>query len=263
MSTSKQHDGPLLSVRVTPADSGGAGWRWEVEMSAADHSGTKKLGYRANGALAELGTDFIIEVHDSDRPVWTGMPASHRQDIRKVITCLVESAAAALKVMKQAWIQSETNMVILDRSMPDGRAALGWEVRELAAAAKVSIDTVARFEAGEALKERTIEALRPTLDLTGIEFIPENGGGPGARLKSRPAANAGESKPAPRTKTVRPHRLSARLADRYRSVTADTNSRRMPMLILPSHPRYRPDSGTPSQSSAGTCPVTFLVRQCA
>ena len=38
------------------------------------------------------------------------------------------------------------------------RAALGLGVRELAAAAKVSVDTVARFERGEELKERTIDA---------------------------------------------------------------------------------------------------------
>jgi transcriptional regulator with XRE-family HTH domain len=65
------------------------------------------------------------------------------------------------------------------------RAALGLGVRELAAAAKVSADTVARFERGEDLKERTIEALQRTLETAGVEFIDENGGGPGVRLKKR------------------------------------------------------------------------------
>jgi len=63
------------------------------------------------------------------------------------------------------------------------RAALGCGVRELAAAAKGSIDTVARFERGDELKERTIEALQLTLEAGGIEFIDENGGGPGVRLQ--------------------------------------------------------------------------------
>jgi len=58
-------------------------------------------------------------------------------------------------------------------------------VRDLAAAAKVSADTVARFERGEELKERTVEALKQTLELAGIEFIEENGGGPGVRLRKR------------------------------------------------------------------------------
>jgi transcriptional regulator with XRE-family HTH domain len=63
------------------------------------------------------------------------------------------------------------------------RAALGLGVRELAAAAKVSIDTVTRFERGDELKERTIEALQRALEAAGIEFIDENGGGPGVRLR--------------------------------------------------------------------------------
>jgi len=65
------------------------------------------------------------------------------------------------------------------------RAALGWGIRELAGSAKVSIDTVARFERGEELKERTVDAIRHALVAAGIEFIDENGGGPGVRLRKR------------------------------------------------------------------------------
>jgi transcriptional regulator with XRE-family HTH domain len=65
------------------------------------------------------------------------------------------------------------------------RAALGIGVRELAAAAKVSVDTVARFERGEELKERTIDALQHALEAAGIKLIDENGGGPGVRLAKR------------------------------------------------------------------------------
>jgi transcriptional regulator with XRE-family HTH domain len=65
------------------------------------------------------------------------------------------------------------------------RAALRIGVRELAAAAKVSVDTVARFERGEELKERTIESLQHALEAAGIKLIDENGGGPGVRLRKR------------------------------------------------------------------------------
>ena len=67
------------------------------------------------------------------------------------------------------------------------RAALGMGVRELAAAAKVSVDTVARFERGEELKERTVDALQRALETAGIKLIDENGGGPGVRLAKRRA----------------------------------------------------------------------------
>jgi transcriptional regulator with XRE-family HTH domain len=70
------------------------------------------------------------------------------------------------------------------------RAALGWGVRELAAAAKVSTDTVARFERGDELKERTIDALQRALEAAGIEFT--NGQQPGVRLTKAAAARSAE-----------------------------------------------------------------------
>ena len=63
------------------------------------------------------------------------------------------------------------------------RAALGLGVRELAALAKVSPNTIARLERGEDLRERTIDDIRAALETAGVEFIPENGGGPGVRLR--------------------------------------------------------------------------------
>lgn len=67
------------------------------------------------------------------------------------------------------------------------RAALSWGVRDLAAAAKVSPDTIARMERGETLYPRTLEAIRAAFEAAGVEFIPENGGGVGVRLKAKGA----------------------------------------------------------------------------
>ena len=71
-------------------------------------------------------------------------------------------------------------MIFLPVQCRMARAALGLGVRELAAAAKVSIDTVARFERGDQLKERTVEALQHALEAAGVEFT--NGERPGVRL---------------------------------------------------------------------------------
>ncbi|MEO1192387.1 MAG: helix-turn-helix transcriptional regulator [Pseudomonadota bacterium] len=62
------------------------------------------------------------------------------------------------------------------------RAALGWGVLDLARAAKVATSTVTRFEKGEELRERTVDALQQALEAGGVVFIEENGGGPGVRL---------------------------------------------------------------------------------
>ena len=63
------------------------------------------------------------------------------------------------------------------------RAAIGLGVRDLAAAANVSPNTIARLERGEDLKDATLAAIRAALEAAGVIFIDENGQGPGVRLK--------------------------------------------------------------------------------
>ena len=65
------------------------------------------------------------------------------------------------------------------------RAATGLGVRELAEAAGVSPNTVARLERGDVLKQQTVDSIRAALESAGVEFIPENGGGFGVRMKVR------------------------------------------------------------------------------
>jgi hypothetical protein len=52
----------------------------------------------------------------------------------------------------------------------------------------VSTDTIASFERGDGLKERTIEALQRALEAAGIEFT--NGDQPGVRLNKAAAARS-------------------------------------------------------------------------
>jgi transcriptional regulator with XRE-family HTH domain len=64
------------------------------------------------------------------------------------------------------------------------RGALGWTVRDLAEAAKVHRNTVTNIETGKyAGDDRTLEAIVKALERAGVEFIDENGGGPGVRLR--------------------------------------------------------------------------------
>ncbi len=63
------------------------------------------------------------------------------------------------------------------------RVALGLGVRDLAKLSGVSQGTISRLERGEELKQSTVENVRKTLEISGVEFIEENGGGPGVRLR--------------------------------------------------------------------------------
>ena len=68
------------------------------------------------------------------------------------------------------------------------RVALGWGVIDLAREAHVSTQTIVRFERGDQLKAQTVENLKSTMESAGMEFIPENGGGVGVRLKKPSSA---------------------------------------------------------------------------
>ena len=63
------------------------------------------------------------------------------------------------------------------------RSALGWGVRELAAKADVTPNTISRIEGGAPARTDTLERIVRALEAAGIEFIAENGGGPGVRLR--------------------------------------------------------------------------------
>jgi transcriptional regulator with XRE-family HTH domain len=63
------------------------------------------------------------------------------------------------------------------------RAVLKWGVREVAKAARVSPATVTRVEADQPANAATLAAIRGALEAAGVEFIDENGGGPGVRLR--------------------------------------------------------------------------------
>ena len=65
------------------------------------------------------------------------------------------------------------------------RAAVGWGVRELAKRAGLTANTVTRIENGSDAKQSTMDRLQQALEAAGVEFIDENGGGPGIRMRVR------------------------------------------------------------------------------
>ena len=64
------------------------------------------------------------------------------------------------------------------------RAATGLGVRDLANAAKVSPNTIARLERGEELRPATLAAIRAALEEAGVVLLDANEGGPGVRLRA-------------------------------------------------------------------------------
>jgi predicted transcriptional regulator len=65
------------------------------------------------------------------------------------------------------------------------RGLLGWSQSDLAVNAGLSLPTVKRLEGGfgPRVSDLARAKLQRTLEMAGIDFIHENGGGPGVRLK--------------------------------------------------------------------------------
>jgi transcriptional regulator with XRE-family HTH domain len=66
------------------------------------------------------------------------------------------------------------------------RGLVDWSQKDLATVAGVGIVTVRQLEGGATQpRPATLDVIRRALEAAGVEFIPENGGGAGVRLRKR------------------------------------------------------------------------------
>ena len=81
--------------------------------------------------------------------------------------------------------------VLTSEQLRAARGLLRWEQKDLAAASGVSVPTIKRLEGGDGplrAYASTVDALTRALESAGVELIPENGRGPGVRLRERLAS---------------------------------------------------------------------------
>lgn len=82
-------------------------------------------------------------------------------------------------------LSSDRN-VITGAQIRGARAMLGISADELAKATNLGIATIRRAESHLGIPSLTaanLAAIRSALEAAGVEFIPENGSGPGVRLR--------------------------------------------------------------------------------
>jgi transcriptional regulator with XRE-family HTH domain len=80
------------------------------------------------------------------------------------------------------------------------RAFLRWSAEDLASRSRLGVATIRRAEAQDGVVSLT-SAIRHAFESAGVQFIPENGGGVGVRLRC-PASNIrgeslGQAQPTP------------------------------------------------------------------
>jgi transcriptional regulator with XRE-family HTH domain len=72
------------------------------------------------------------------------------------------------------------------RQLRAARALLNWSAQELADVSKVSLATIRRAEGNDgppSLTAANASVLQRALEVAGVEFIAENGGGAGVRMR--------------------------------------------------------------------------------
>ena len=75
-------------------------------------------------------------------------------------------------------------MTVTSAQVRMARAALDWTVRDLAEATGLHRNTVSNLEIGRyAGDPQTLAIIEQVLKKAGVDFIQENGGGPGVRLR--------------------------------------------------------------------------------
>jgi ribosome-binding protein aMBF1 (putative translation factor) len=82
--------------------------------------------------------------------------------------------------MKAMWLSSA--------QIRAARALLRWSAIDLARQSSLGVNTIRRAEVAEdrtSLTSANELAIRRALEAAGVEFIDENGGGPGVRLRKR------------------------------------------------------------------------------
>jgi hypothetical protein len=119
-----------------------------------------------------MGYSFTVHIHCSSSS--SGYAPQKRCDVNYII-----------KYKKDQVMGKK----ISSSQMRAARALLRWSALDLATASKVGVATIRRAEVVEGEIPVTLAneaALRRALESAGIEFIDENGGGPGVRLKKAP-----------------------------------------------------------------------------
>ena len=76
--------------------------------------------------------------------------------------------------------------MITSEQVKAARGLIRWDQKDLAEASEISLPAIKRLEqlpGPLAAQSRTVEAIIAAFDLANVEFIDEDGGGPGVRLR--------------------------------------------------------------------------------
>jgi transcriptional regulator with XRE-family HTH domain len=96
------------------------------------------------------------------------------------------SQSQVLDAIERIVRKDDCYFVISSSQCRAARGLLHWSQQELASRAGIGVVTVNQLENEVARPRRaTLQVIKRAFEAAGVEFIDENGGGPGVRLRSR------------------------------------------------------------------------------
>jgi transcriptional regulator with XRE-family HTH domain len=132
---------------------------------------------------AGLGLSTVVDFEKERRRV-SGQAVKAMHDALKRAGIAFNRGGAA--VASAAYDISTNALHVTSAQVRMARAALNWTVRDLAEATGLHRNTITNIEIGlYAGDQKSLERIEAVLTKAGVEFIDENGSGPGVRLRNQ------------------------------------------------------------------------------
>ena len=128
-----------------------------------------------------MGTETELKFEVAPQDLWKPHLARRLTGERMAPVKRIVNLTTVLAHSSGEWIET-----ILGAQIRAARALLRWAAVDLVREFGVSLATIQRAEAVDGKTALTLAnafAVRRVFEAAGIEFVEENGGGPGARLK--------------------------------------------------------------------------------
>jgi hypothetical protein len=139
----------------------------------------KRRGRPKTGIGSAIGLRLYPEL-DGRLEAWIEAQPEPRPSRPEAIRQLIEHGI-------KATTRAEAGIMITGEQVKEARKLLGWTLLDLGYRARVSDATIMTFEAAQRpIRPEKIQAIRRTLEQAAVEFIAENGGGLGVRLRKPP-----------------------------------------------------------------------------
>jgi transcriptional regulator with XRE-family HTH domain len=135
---------------------------------------------------ARLGLSTVVDFERGRRQVSGHAIKALKDALKRAGVAFSGAGVAFSSVSSSTYDNSTMTTPMTNAQIRMARAALNWTVRDLAEATGLHRNTITNIEIGRyAGDQKSLGRIATVLRKAGVDFIDENGGGPGVRLRKR------------------------------------------------------------------------------